>query len=201
MKNTIKKILLVTVGTLVAAFGIDLAIHASFGGATLAVLWEGCALTFHITMGQASFLIAAVMLLFCFFYDRKQIGWGTVIYQILYSTFVDVFEGFLVYTDSRIANFGLMVLGIVLLSVGCGIYSYADWGRGSYEALTFALVNRRGWQTQYVRIGLDICCVAVGAVLGGKFGWCTVVTVLLSGVILQRVVGWLRRVRFLGLEQ
>ena len=59
MKRTAKKISLVVIGTIIAAYGIDLAIHAGFGGATLAVLWQGMAETFHITLGQASFIIAA----------------------------------------------------------------------------------------------------------------------------------------------
>ena len=199
MKRTAKKISLVVIGTIIAAYGIDLAIHAGFGGATLAVLWQGMAETFHITLGQASFIIAAGMIIFCFFYDRKQISWGTLLYQVLYSFFVDVFADYVVYSDSVIINFILMVLGIVLLSIGSGIYSYADFGRGSYEAMTFAFVNRNHWQTRYVRIVLDIACVVIGLLLGGTIGACTVVTILLSGILLQLVVDTLKKFRFMGI--
>ena len=199
MKRTAKKISLVVIGTIIAAYGIDLAIHAGFGGATLAVLWQGMAETFHITLGQASFIIAAGMIIFCFFYDRKQISWGTFLYQVLYSFFVDVFADYVVYSDSVVINFILMVLGIVLLSIGSGIYSYADFGRGSYEAMTFAFVNRNHWQTRYVRIVLDIACVVIGLLLGGTIGACTVVTILLSGILLQLVVDTLKKFRFMGI--
>ena len=199
MKRTAKKISLVVIGTIIAAYGIDLAIHAGFGGATLAVLWQGMAETFHITLGQASFIIAAGMIIFCFFYDRKQISWGTLLYQVLYSFFVDVFADYVVYSDSVVINFILMVLGIVLLSIGSGIYSYADFGRGSYEAMTFAFVNRNHWQTRYVRIVLDIACVVIGLLLGGTIGACTVVTILLSGILLQLVVDTLKKFRFMGI--
>ena len=199
MKRTAKKISLVVIGTIIAAYGIDLAIHAGFGGATLAVLWQGMAETFHITLGQASFIIAAGMIIFCFFYDRKQISWGTLLYQVLYSFFVDVFADYVVYSDSVVINFILMVLGIVLLSIGPGIYSYADFGRGSYEAMTFAFVNRNHWQTRYVRIVLDIACVVIGLLLGGTIGACTVVTILLSGILLQLVVDTLKKFRFMGI--
>ena len=189
----IKKILTVVFGTVIAAYGIDLAIHAGFGGATLAVLWEGVSKTFHITIGQASFAIAAAMIIFCFFYNRKQISWGTLIYQVVYSSFIDIFEPVLVYTNSRTANFFLMILGIVLLALGASIYSYADFGRGSYEAMTFAFVERKGWQTRNVRIALDVECVVLGALLGGKFGWCTIATIALSGVCLQFFYGLLQK--------
>lgn len=197
MIKTVKKLVLVIIGTIIAAYGIDLAIHAGFGGATLAVLWEGIAKTFHITLGQASFIIAVGMIVFCFFYDRKQISWGTFLYQIIYSIFVDVFADCVVYSDSGIVNFILMVLGIILLAVGSGVYSYADFGRGSYEALTFALASRNHWQTRYVRMVLDIACVAIGLLLGGTIGACTIVTILISGIVLHQVVDTLKKIRFM----
>lgn len=189
----IKKILTIIAGTIVMAFGTDLAIHAGFGGATLAVLWEGLTNTVNITMGQASLSLAILMIVFCLFYNKRQISWGTLIYQVVYSSFIDIFEPVLRYTDSRVANFFLMILGILLLALGTSIYSYADFGRGSYEALTFAFVERKGWQTRNVRIALDVECVVLGALLGGKFGWCTIATIALSGVCLQFFYGLLQK--------
>ena len=191
--QTLKKLLTVVCGTIVAAYGIDLAIHAGFGGATLAVLWEGIAKTFGITVGQASFIIAVAMIIFSFFYDRKQISWGTIIYQVVYSSFIDIFEPILIYTHSPAVNFVLMVIGLCLLALGASIYSYADFGRGSYEAMTFAFVSRNGWQIKYVRITLDILCVIAGALLGGKFGLCTVATIALTGILLQKFLGILQK--------
>ena len=40
LERTIKLIIIV-VGSVVAAYGITLALYAGFGGATLAVLWQG----------------------------------------------------------------------------------------------------------------------------------------------------------------
>ena len=37
----IKRIAIIIVGSVVSAYGITLALYAGFGGATLAVLWEG----------------------------------------------------------------------------------------------------------------------------------------------------------------
>lgn len=45
------KIAVIILGSIIAAYGITLAIGAGFGGATLAVLWEGVAYTFNITIG------------------------------------------------------------------------------------------------------------------------------------------------------
>lgn len=38
-----------------------------FGGATLAVLWQGISKTFHVSIGMASMIVAIVMIAFAFF--------------------------------------------------------------------------------------------------------------------------------------
>lgn len=186
--NLFLRSILLVIGTMIAAFGIDLAINAGFGGATLAILWQGLSNVFPITIGQSSIIVAVAMVLFCWFYDRKQIHVGTLVYQLVYGFCIDIFEPYLIYSDNRMINFLLMLLGITFLSLGSALYSIADLGRGSYEAMTFALVNRRGWKISYTRIGLDIICVVTGFALGGKVGLCTVATILISGPLLQLFV-------------
>lgn len=43
-REWIKKITVIIIGSVIAAYGITLALYAGFGGATLAVLWQGISL-------------------------------------------------------------------------------------------------------------------------------------------------------------
>lgn len=187
--NLLKKIIVIVAGSIIAAYGITLALYAGFGGATLAVLWQGISQTFHISMGMASFAVAVVMILFALFYDRKQIHIGTILYQVVYSVCVDLFANCHVYSEYLWLNLLTMLLGIVLFAAGTGLYASASLGRGSYEALTFALAEKNNWQVKTVRMVLDALMVIIGVLLGGKFGICTVVTILISGPIIQFVNG------------
>ncbi|MBU5429105.1 YitT family protein [Kineothrix sp. MSJ-39] len=180
-----KKIMIIVIGSIIAAYGITLAMYAGFGGATLAVLWQGISKTFHISIGMASLIVAVVMLVFVLFYDRSQIHIGTVLYQIVYSFCVDLFAKVHVYSTHMWINALLMLLGIMLFAIGTGFYAAASLGRGSYEALTFSLAEKNGWQVKAVRILLDAVMVISGVLLGGKFGICTIVTILISGPIIQ----------------
>lgn len=180
-----KKIMIIIIGSIIAAYGITLAMYAGFGGATLAVLWQGISKTFHISIGMASLIVAVVMLVFVLFYDRSQIHIGTVLYQIVYSFCVDLFARVHVYSTHMWINVLLMLLGIMLFAIGTGFYAAASLGRGSYEALTFSLAEKNGWQVKAVRILLDAVMVISGVLLGGKFGICTIVTILISGPIIQ----------------
>ncbi len=86
-----KKIIIIVIGSIIAAYGITLAMYAGFGSATLAVLWQGISKTFHISIGMASLIVAIIMIIFVLFYDRSQVHIGTVLYQIVYSLCVDLF--------------------------------------------------------------------------------------------------------------
>ena len=180
-----KKIIIIVVGSIIAAYGITLAMYAGFGGATLAVLWQGLSKTFHMSLGMASIIVAAVMIIFVFFYDRTQIHIGTILYQIVYSFCVDLFVNAHVYSTHLWMNALIMLLGVILFAIGTGFYASASLGRGSYEALTFSLAEKNNWQVKVVRMILDIVMVIVGAILGGKFGICTIVTIIISGPVIQ----------------
>ena len=180
-----KKIIIIVIGSVIAAYGITLALYAGFGGATLAVLWQGISRTFHISIGMASLIVATVMIVFAFFYDRSQIHIGTILYQIVYSLCVDLFANAHVYSTHLWVNALIMLLGVMLFAVGTGFYAAASLGRGSYEALTFSLAEKNGWQVKVVRMILDIVMVIAGVLLGGKFGICTIVTIIISGPIIQ----------------
>lgn len=185
----VKKIIIIVIGSIIAAYGITLALYAGFGGATLAVLWQGISKTFHISIGMASLIVAIVMIVFAFFYDRSQIHIGTILYQIVYSCCVDLFANAHVYSTHLWVNALIMLLGVMLFAVGTGFYAAASLGRGSYEALTFSLAEKNGWQVKVVRMILDIVMVIAGVLLGGKFGICTIVTIIISGPVIQFTAG------------
>ncbi len=180
-----KKIIVIIIGSIIAAYGITLALYAGFGGATLAVLWQGISKTFHISIGMASLLVAIAMIVFAFFYDRSQIHIGTILYQLVYSFCVDLFANAHVYSTHLWVNALIMLLGVMLFAIGTGFYAAASLGRGSYEALTFSLAEKNGWQVKAVRMILDIVMVIAGVLLGGTFGICTIVTIVISGPVIQ----------------
>ena len=65
--------MIIVLGSMLAAYGITLALYAGFGGATLAIVWQGMSKTFHISIGMASLIVALIMIVFVFFYDRSHL--------------------------------------------------------------------------------------------------------------------------------
>lgn len=93
-KKYATKTLMIVIGSIISAYGITLAIGAGFGGTTLAILWQGLTNVTGMSIGTSSLIVAVAMIIFALFYDRKQINIGTILYQIIYSFFVDVFTKF-----------------------------------------------------------------------------------------------------------
>ena len=79
--RTGRKIIIIVIGSIIAAYGITLAMYAGFGGATLAV-----------------------------FYERFQIQIGTILYQVIYSFCVDLFANTHVYSIHVWVNALIMLL-------------------------------------------------------------------------------------------
>lgn len=188
-----KRLLVIVTGAAISAFGMSLALGAQFGGATLAILWQGVSRQTGLSIGTSSLLIALLMLAFVFFYDRRQIHIGTLLYQAVYSAGLDGFALLHRYPEARPLQALVMVLGITVFAAGAGMYASADLGRGPYEALTFALAGKNRWQVKYVRMVEDAVCIVLGWLLGGSVGLCTAVTLLLSGPIIQWVNQLCRR--------
>lgn len=132
-KKYLIKTLTVIAGSIISAYGITLAIGAGFGGATLAILWQGLTNVTGMTIGTSSLVVAVAMIIFALFYDKKQINVGT------------------------------------------------------------SLAEKNGWKIKIVRMVLDILMVVIGVLLGGKFGICTVATVLLSGPVIQATVNAVKK--------
>ena len=129
----------------------------------------------RLTICGASFAVAVVMLVFVFFYDRRQIHIGTVIYQLFYSGFVEIFSWMHVYSESRIFNFYHYVrrdCGVFRLEQGFTILQI--WGCGSYEALTFAAGRKERLAGKNTSAWCWIClwwclvCFVVGALVHAR---------------------------------
>lgn len=56
-----------------------------------------------------------------------------------------------------------------------------------YAYFYVALAEKNTWQVKIVRMALDILVVIIGVLLGGKFGICTIITIIISGPIIQFV--------------
>lgn len=89
-----------------------------------------------------------------------------------------------------------MLLGIAIFSFERG-FTQPLISAGAHMKQSHFRLPKNGWKIKIVRMVLDIIMVIIGVLLGGKFGICTIATVLLSGPIIQATVSTVKKSKIL----
>ncbi|MFD6142250.1 YitT family protein [Promicromonospora sp. NPDC060271] len=125
---------------------------------------------------------------------RQRPGVGTIANIIVISLVIDpalwVLER-LLPTPGLPAGIGLALGGIVLLGVSTAAYVGARFGPGPRDGLMTGLVQQTGWPVWLVKTGIEVGVVLLGVLLGGTFGWATVVFAFGVGPVVQVSARWL----------
>lgn len=180
-----KRMAYLIMGTTIAAFGMTFLIQAGLGNVILNVLWDGMSRKMPVTIGMASYITSLLMILFSIFFDRSQIKIGTVIHFLLFGALMDIFMVLPLTTTNLTMRLIHVLLGVLVLNIGIGIYAFADLGRGPYEGICFALSEKLNLPLSQVRGGLDFIFTLIGFMMGGLVGVATLVNIGLGGIIIQ----------------
>lgn len=175
-------------GTLIAALGMALINQAGLGNVILTVLWDGMSQKLPITIGLASYITSIMMILFSVVFDPKQVRLGTIVHFLLFGAFMDFFGGLLPTVTAMSHQMLVAIIGVILLSVGIGVYAHANLGRGPYEGICFAISEKWQVDLKIIRTCLDGLFAGVGFIMGGAVGLATLFNLLVSGSIIQGVI-------------
>jgi len=199
------KAILCVSGVFIIGIGVGLMRYANFGidpymcfmnGLHLAV-FNKFGLTFGATFAISNSLIVLVVLIF----DRSKIGLGTIA-AIMLTGYVSDFGIFLCSfiliegTALFVLRIGMMVFGILLVSIGSGMYFNTHVGVSPYDAIGLIITNKIGNQNLYrwVRIVTDIICVSLGFSMGNIPGVGTIIMAFFTGPLFaffrNRILIW-----------
>lgn len=87
-----------------------------------------------------------------------------------------------------------MLLGVVLISLGSGIYLSANLGSGPRDSLMIAIYRLTGWRIGLVRTILEIAAVIGGYLLGGLVGVGTIIFSLAIGPLLEFFMNGIKKI-------
>ena len=179
------RLFIVIVGSILVGLGIAIAMTSGFGADPITVLWDGMNNVLPITIGQASMFLAISMLVVVFILDKKQINVGTLVNPFVVGIATDYFVGFNIKSNNFIINIMLLLIGLFILGFGLALYASADFGRGSYEALVFAIVKKSKIKLVYIRYCFDFSFLILGVILGGNLSIGPVIAFLGLGYVIQ----------------
>lgn len=182
------KFILVVLGSIIIGLGVAIAINSGFGADPISLLWQGMTNIIPVTVGQASIILSIIMLVIVLVLDKKQIHLGTIINPLVVGMATDLFLYLNIKSYSIIINLILLIIGLILIGFGIALYSYANLGRGAYEALVFAIVNKFNFKLIYVRTTFDFIFLILGVLLGAKLSIGPILAFISLGYIIQRFI-------------
>ncbi len=182
------RVAILTIGLAIFGFGDGLIIQSHIGNAPWSVLAQGLSLHTPFSIGECTFIIGFAVLLL-WWPLRERPGFGTLANICIISLFIQVAVDICPVIHNNFARSLLMVMGgIAMVGLGSTLYITTGLGPGPRDGLMTALHHRTGVRVARVRLGIEICALIIGALLGGTLG---IGTALFAFLIGNSVAIWL----------
>jgi uncharacterized membrane protein YczE len=164
---------LLLVGLFLFAAGIVALLEADLGLSPWDVLHQGLARQTPLSFGEANIAVSVVVVAVAWLLGAR-IGLGTVANAVLVGSFVELLTSLdfvAALADGPLSvRIGLLVVGLLLMGAGTGLYLGADLGAGPRDSLMVVGAQRTPFRIGLVRGALELMALAAGAVLGGTVG-------------------------------
>lgn len=189
MNRTVKRVIMTTLGVLVAGFGAGIFDFAQMGMDPFQVLAHGIWNKTNLSFGTLYTIVNAIMLVAVLIFDRKKIGLGTLI-NIFLLGYVVEYTSKLFYSlfpdASLLIRIIAIAVAVVILCFASAIYFTGDMGVSTYDAVAIYWSEKQSKiKFKYCRIITDIICTAVGFSLGAVVGVGTIITAFFMGPLID----------------
>jgi uncharacterized membrane protein YczE len=189
VKNSLANLGIKPIGRLLLGlylFGLGLAmmIHTGLGVPPWDVLSQGVQVQTGWSFGFSAIVISAIVLLL-WIPIKQQPGIGTVINAIMIGPFADLNEPLMPELDGWLANLLWMVLGLLAVALGAGLYISANLGAGPRDGLMVGLTRVSGWPFWIIRTIGESLVLLTGWLLGGTVGIGTALFAVAIGYLMQ----------------
>ena len=177
-------------GLFIGAFGCVLAIKANLGVAPWDTFHIGLQKTFGLTIGIWSQIVGVVVILSSYLVAKIKPTFGMFLNMICFGSFLDLILWLNIVPEFESLWLRLLVflLGVVVMTIGIGMYLSPRLGAGPRDSFMLAMNERLGWSIQKVRLIIEVTVLIAGAALGGPVSIGTVLIAVLTGPMIQRTI-------------
>lgn len=181
---TAKALTRLFVGLYLVGLGLAIMIHTGLGVPPWDVLTQGLQTQTGWSFAISASCISAMVLLL-WFPIRQKPGIGTLVNAFSIGPFADLNKPLIPQMTSLTAQLIWLVVGLLICSVGLGLYISANLGGGPRDGLVVGLTRVSGWPFWIVRSLVEGVVLVSGWLLGGTVGLGTLLFALGIGYMLQ----------------
>lgn len=172
-------------GLLIMSLGIVLTIKADLGVSSWDVLHIGLYYRLGLTIGTWTILTGLIVLFLATLLTKKPPQLGAFINMLSVGIFIDLYLAIpLLQTPGSFSGKLIMLMiGIIMLGYGMGLYISAKCGAGPRDSLMISLVDRTGKSITLIRGCIEVIVLVIGWLLGGPVFIGTIITTLTIGYV------------------
>ena len=186
------RVLILIAGLTIFGLGDSLLVQAHLGNAPWTVLSQGLTIKFGFSLGWATFIVSACVLLL-WIPLREKPGFGTLANIVVIAAAIQLGVNVVPRQSLFIPQLLLVLLGIAMVGIGSAIYITCGLGPGPRDGLMTALHHRTGVRVARVRLAIESTVLILGALLGGRIGLGTALFALLIGQSLAISLSFMER--------
>ena len=164
--------------------GEALLITSNLGVTPWTVFAEGVAKKLNISIGLATFLVS-ISILILWIPLKQKIGIGTISNAIIIAFSIDLFIYLLPHSKNIFLSISEMIIGILLVGIGSGVYLITNLGPGTRDGLMKGISENFQKPIYIIRLSIEIIVVILGWFLGGTVGFGTLMFAILIGPIIS----------------
>jgi len=185
----IKPIGRLLLGLYLVGLGLAMMIHTGLGVPPWDVLSQGLQVQTGWSFGTCAVVISGIVLLM-WIPIKQQPGIGTVINAILIGPFADLSKPLMPELSGWFANLVWMIIGLIAVAIGAGLYISANLGAGPRDGLMVGLTRVSGWPFWVIRTIGESVVLITGWLLGGTVGIGTALFAISIGTLMQMTMKW-----------
>ncbi|HLR42831.1 MAG TPA: YitT family protein [Pseudogracilibacillus sp.] len=182
------RVLTFVIGLIVFSFGISLSIKMQYLGLhPWDVLSVGLYDKVGLSVGSWNIIIGIILIIVAFVLDRSYIKVGTFFNAILVGLFVDFYlwSGLLPDPSHLWLDITFMIIGIIIMGVGGGLYNAAKLGSGPRDGFMLSISDKTGYSIGRVRIVTETSILVLGLLIGGPVFLFTFIFTFIQSPIFQ----------------
>lgn len=186
MKNVIKRLLSLFFALVLYALGVVLTIRANIGYGPWEVFHAGLAKVFGTQIGTMSVLVGVIIGIITLIFGES-IGIGSISNMILIGLMLNRFLTWDFFVDVTNPLLGAlqMIAGLFVISTATVFYISSGYGAGPRDSLMVLLARKGRLSVGTYRAIIEISVTVIGALMGGMFGWGTILSAVSAGFCIQ----------------
>lgn len=184
------RILLFLIGNIIFSMGITITINMRHLGLhPWDVLNVGMYDKFGFSIGTWNIVVGIILISVSLLLDRTYVKIGTICNAILVGSFVDLYLwlDFLPKTTNIWTDIIVMIIGIIVMGIGGGMYNAAGIGSGPRDGFMLSIADKTGYSIGKVRIISETSVLLLGLLIGGPVFIFTFIFTFVQSPIFQFV--------------